>query len=51
MAFPSAVAGFETDSLLAALYSVLRQHLEGRAFLDNCYTRSPSPAAIRPRGG
>ncbi len=34
---PAAVAGFETDSLLAALYSVLRQHLERRAFLDNCY--------------
>jgi hydrogenase expression/formation protein HypD len=35
---PSAVAGFEADSLLAALYSVLRQHLEGRPFLDNCYS-------------
>jgi hydrogenase expression/formation protein HypD len=32
-----AVAGFEPDSLLAALYSVLRQTLEGRLFLDNCY--------------
>jgi hydrogenase expression/formation protein HypD len=27
---PSAVAGFESDSLLAALYSVLRQRLEGK---------------------
>ena len=34
---PSAVAGFEPESLLAALYSVLRQRLEGRVFLDNCY--------------
>lgn len=34
---PSAIAGFEADSLLAALYSVLRQYLEGKAFLDNCY--------------
>lgn len=40
---PSAVSGFETDSLLAALHSVLRQHLEGRAFLDNCYTRVAKP--------
>jgi hydrogenase expression/formation protein HypD len=42
---PSAVAGFETESLLAALYSVLRQRLEGRAFLDNCY-----PAVAKPGG-
>jgi hydrogenase expression/formation protein HypD len=34
---PCAVAGFTTDSLLAAMYSVLRQHIEGRVFLDNCY--------------
>lgn len=34
---PCAVAGFTPDSLLAATYSVLRQHLEGRLFLDNCY--------------
>ena len=34
---PAAVSGFETPSLLAALYSVLRQNLEGRPFLDNCY--------------
>jgi len=40
---PSAVAGFETDSLLAALYSVLRQYLEGRAFLDNCYAHVAKP--------
>jgi hydrogenase expression/formation protein HypD len=35
---PAAVAGFTTDSLLAALYSVLRQVIENRPFLDNCYT-------------
>jgi hydrogenase expression/formation protein HypD len=34
---PAAVAGFEADSLLAAFYSVLRQGIEGRVFLDNCY--------------
>lgn len=36
---PVAVAGFNPESLLAAMYSVLRQHLEGRPFLDNCYTQ------------
>jgi hydrogenase expression/formation protein HypD len=35
---PAAVAGFTTDSLLAALYSALRQVIENRPFLDNCYT-------------
>ncbi len=35
---PVAVAGFEPVSLLAALYSVLRQTLENKLFLDNCYT-------------
>lgn len=34
---PAAVAGFTTESLLAAFYSVLRQIKEDRAFLDNCY--------------
>jgi hydrogenase expression/formation protein HypD len=40
---PSAVAGFEADSLLAALYSVVRQYLEGKAFLDNCYQSVAKP--------
>lgn len=40
---PAAVAGFTTDSLLAAMYSVLRQHLEGRVFLDNCYEHVARP--------
>ncbi len=40
---PAAVAGFTPASLLAALYSVLRQRLEGRTFLDNCY-----PEVVRP---
>ena len=40
---PSAVAGFEIDSLLKGLHSVLRQHLEGRAFLDNCYANVAKP--------
>lgn len=34
---PTAVAGFNTESLLAAFYSVIRQKLENRLFLDNCY--------------
>ena len=34
---PTAVAGFSVDSLLAAFYSLLRQHLEHKPFLDNCY--------------
>jgi len=34
---PAAIAGFAAESLLAALYSTLRQLLEGRYFLDNCY--------------
>jgi hydrogenase expression/formation protein HypD len=34
---PTAVAGFSPDSLLAAIYSVLRQRLENHVFLDNCY--------------
>ncbi|MFN2309389.1 MAG: hydrogenase formation protein HypD [Gammaproteobacteria bacterium] len=42
---PAAVAGFTPESLLAALYSVLRQHLEARPFLDNCY-----PEVVRPGG-
>jgi len=36
---PAAVAGFTPDSLLAALYSVLRQVIERRPFLDNCYSQ------------
>jgi hydrogenase expression/formation protein HypD len=42
---PTAIAGFSPESLLAALYSVLRQRLEGRCFLDNCY-----PQVVRPGG-
>lgn len=34
---PAAVAGFRLDTLLAALFSVLRQLVEGEALLDNCY--------------
>ena len=34
---PAAIAGFNPESLLAAIYSVLRQLLDGRQFLDNCY--------------
>ncbi len=34
---PTAIAGFTPESLLAATYSVLRQYLEKKLFLDNCY--------------
>jgi len=34
---PTAVAGFTTESLLLAIYSVLRQWLDDRLLLDNCY--------------
>jgi hydrogenase expression/formation protein HypD len=44
---PTAVAGFTADSLLAALYSVLRQHIEGRVFLDNCYAHVARPGGNR----
>jgi hydrogenase expression/formation protein HypD len=40
---PAAVAGFTTDSLLAAFYSVLRQVIEQRPFLDNCYGQVARP--------
>ena len=42
---PAAVAGFTPQSLLAAMHSTLRQLLEGRSFLDNCY-----PEVVRPGG-
>ena len=42
---PAAVAGFTPESLLAAMYSVLRQVIEQRPFLDNCY-----PQLVRPGG-
>ena len=42
---PAAVAGFTPQSLLAAIYSVLRQLLTDRPFLDNCY-----PELVRPAG-
>ncbi len=42
---PAAVAGFTPESLLAAMYSVLRQLGSDRHFLDNCY-----PEVVRPGG-
>jgi hydrogenase expression/formation protein HypD len=44
---PAAVAGFTPESLLAALYSTLRQLLEGRRFLDNCYPEVVVPGGNR----
>ena len=42
---PAAVAGFTPESLLAAIYSTLRQLLEEHYFLDNCY-----PTVVKPGG-
>jgi hydrogenase expression/formation protein HypD len=42
---PAAVAGFTAVSLLAAMYSTLRQLIEQRYFLDNCY-----PELVRAGG-
>jgi len=42
---PAAIAGFTADTLLAGIYSVLRQILEKRSFLDNCY-----PELVNPLG-
>lgn len=42
---PVAVAGFSPQSLLAAMYSVLRQKIEEQSFVDNCYSE-----VVRPGG-
>ena len=42
---PAAIAGFTSESLLAAMYSVLRQFIDTRHFLDNCY-----PELVREGG-
>ena len=42
---PAAVAGFQPGSLLAAMYSTLRQLNDERYFLDNCY-----PSLVKPGG-
>ncbi len=42
---PTAVAGFTAESLLAAIYSVLRQFASGQLALDNCY-----PQVVRAEG-
>jgi hydrogenase expression/formation protein HypD len=42
---PAAVAGFSPESLLAAMYSTLRQLQDERYFLDNCY-----PEVVREGG-
>lgn len=44
-AMPCAIAGFTAESLLAAIYSTLRQVADGCAFLDNCYA-----GAVRSAG-
>jgi len=40
---PAAIAGFTPQSILAALYSTLRQLTEQRFFLDNCYAEVVKP--------
>ncbi len=40
---PAAIAGFTPESLLAATDSVLRQLIEKRPFLDNCYSEVVKP--------
>jgi hydrogenase expression/formation protein HypD len=42
---PSAIAGFRPDTLLAAMYSVLRQLKTEEHHLENCY-----PEVVRPGG-
>ncbi len=42
---PAAIAGFTAESLLAAIYSVLRQRESGQLGLDNCY-----PQVVREAG-
>lgn len=42
---PVAVAGFESESMLAAMHSVLRQFRDGTPKLENCY-----PSVVRPGG-
>ncbi len=42
---PAAVSGFTPVSLLAAFYSTLRQFIDGKRFLDNCY-----PEVVKPGG-
>ncbi len=42
---PVAVAGFDAESLLAAIYSVIIQTLNGETRLENCY-----PSIVKPAG-
>ena len=42
---PVAVAGFDAESLLAAIYSVIVQTLNHEAQLENCY-----PSVVKPAG-
>jgi len=40
---PAAIAGFEPDEILLAVYSLLRQISEKSPRLDNCYKKAVSP--------
>ncbi len=43
----AAIAGFSPESLLAATWSVVRQSVEQRPFLDNCYGELVRPGGNR----
>ena len=40
---PAVIGGFETEDILLAIYSLLRQIAEGRAAVENRYRRAVSP--------
>ena len=40
---PCAIAGFTTNSLLAAIYSTLKQLIDENLYLDNCYSQVVKP--------
>ena len=42
---PAAIAGFRPDTLLAAMLTVVKQYIDGKATLTNCY-----PEVVRPGG-
>jgi len=40
---PCAIAGFTSNSLLAAMYSTLKQLVDNHLYLDNCYSQVVKP--------
>jgi hydrogenase expression/formation protein HypD len=43
-AMPCAIAGFDPVDILAGVLSLVRQSMEGKAVVDNCYSRVVSQA-------